>query len=63
MAKPPKREERLADLRCLDNGHRFKTRVPQVGHFVAEESYPTVWEIESIESVTCPFCGSRVEAV
>jgi hypothetical protein len=64
MAKPPKREKRLAELRCLDNGHRFKARVPQVGHFVAEEgSYATVWEVESTESVTCPFCGSRVEAV
>ncbi len=63
MAKAPKREERLAELRCLDNGHRFKARVPQVGYFVAEESYPTVWEVESTEGLPCPFCGSRVEAV
>ena len=37
MARAPKKEERLAELRCLDNGHRFKARVPQVGHFMAEE--------------------------
>jgi hypothetical protein len=46
MARAPKREVRLAELRCLDNGHHFKARVPQVGHFVAEEPEPTVWVVE-----------------
>jgi hypothetical protein len=63
MARAPKREVRLAELRCLDNGHRFKARVSQVGHCVAEEPEPAVWVVESTEGVTCPFCGSRVEPV
>jgi hypothetical protein len=63
MAKPPKREKRLAELRCLDNGHRFKARVPQVGHIRAEEREPSNWVVESTEGLPCPFCGSRVEPV
>ena len=63
MARPTRRERRLAELRCLDNGHRFKTAVPQVGHFVAEDPEPAVWVVESTEGVTCPFCGSLVEVL
>jgi hypothetical protein len=63
MARAPKREMRLAELRCLDNGHRYKARVPQVGRFVAEETKPSNWVVESTEGITCPFCGSRVEPV
>jgi len=63
MARAPKREMRLAELRCLDNDHRYKARAPQVGHYVAEEREPAVWVVESTEGVTWPFCGSRVEPV
>ena len=61
MARPPKREMRPAELRCVDNGHRFTARVPWLGHFVAESPEPFRWVVETTEGVTCPECGARAE--
>lgn len=63
MDRPPKREMRPATLRCIDNGHLFTARVPQLGHYVAESNEPVLWAVESTEGVTCPECGSPAEPV
>ena len=63
MARPPKREIRPANLRCLENDHHFVAEVPWLGHYVEEHSEPTLWVVESTAGVTCPKCGSRVEPV
>ncbi len=60
MGRPPKRENRPANLRCLDCGHRFIAVVPQMGHYVAELQEPPKWVVTSASATVCPECGSRL---
>ena len=64
MARQPKREKRLARVRCTERGHVFTANVWQLGHEV-EEGGPgdIIWRVETTEGVTCPQDGSPVEPV
>jgi hypothetical protein len=64
MARPPKPELRPAELRCLDNDHRFAAEGWHLEHYVAGSDEPVLlWVVETTEGVTCPFCGSRANSV
>jgi len=60
MARPPKREDRPAKLRCLNCDHHFIALVPQMGHYVAEIIEPVKWVVSSTGSAECPLCDSRL---
>jgi Zn finger protein HypA/HybF involved in hydrogenase expression len=58
MSRPPKRENKPANLECLNCGHHFIAVVPQMGHYVAEIPQPVKWVVSSTDSAACPSCGS-----
>ena len=63
MARPLRREIRPAEVRCIENGHRFTARVPHVEHTVEEGGPQDItWVVETTQGVTCQ-CGSPVEPV
>ena len=58
MGRPPKREDRPAELLCLNCDHHFVAVVPQMGHDVAELQQTVKWVVSDTGTTVCPSCGS-----
>jgi hypothetical protein len=62
---PTRRQKLLGEVKCKNNGHRFKAPVLYKADGVEESSAPTMWVAVSAEGIYCrePGCGSPVEVV
>ncbi len=64
---PTSRQKWLIEVKCVNNGHRFKTPVlhKREGVDVEEPGGREVWVVVTTEGIYCrePRCCSRVEAV
>jgi DNA-directed RNA polymerase subunit RPC12/RpoP len=60
MTRLPRKENRLANLRCNNCGQHFVRPVPHVAIESNEATDPIDWVPESTSGVKCPWCRSKL---